>query len=126
MNENELGTRLARSLEAGLDQIEPSVLRRLAVIRETAVGRMRAAETVGSLLVAGAGGRGSMFRPPGFRRRMLWPALALVAGLVGIWYWQLATAPAEGEELEILLDELPLDAYMDKGFDQWLHSFSQR
>ena len=57
---------------------------------------------------------------------MLWPALALVAGLVGIWYWQLATAPAEGEELEILFDELPLDAYMDKGFDQWLHSFSQR
>lgn len=125
MNENELGARIARHLEAGLDDVEPAVLRRLAAVRETAVARARSAEAVGNLSLAGSAGPGGMFRPSGLRRRMLWPALALIAGLLVIWSWQVLTAPSEGAEIELLFDELPLDAYTDKGFDQWLHASSQ-
>ncbi len=125
MNENEFGARIARTLDTGLEDIEPGVLRRLATVREAAIARVRAAETVGSLSPAGMAGLGGLLRPSGFRRRMLWPALALVAGLLVTWYWQVITTQPEGEEIELLADELPLDAYIDKGFDQWLHASSQ-
>ncbi len=125
MNENEFGARVARALDTGLEEIEPRVLRQLASLREAAVARVGTAETVGSLSFVGIAGLGSLLRPSGFRRRMLWPALALVAGVLGTWYWQVVTAPAEGGEIELLADELPLDAYIDKGFDQWLRASSQ-
>lgn len=126
MNENEFGSRIARSLDAGLDDLPSPVVRRLATIREAAVARIGSTEAVGHLSLAGIGGRGHGLRPGGLRRRMLWPAIALIAGLVGTWYWQVLTTPAEGEEIDLLSSELPLDAYIDKGFDQWLHASSQR
>ena len=126
MNENEFGARVARALDTGLEDIEPPVLRRLATLREAAAARVRAVETVGGFSPAGMAGLGNLLRPAGLRRRLLWPALALVAGLLVSWYWQqVITASAEGEEIELLADELPLDAYIDKGFDKWLRASSQ-
>lgn len=124
MNENEFGARAARALDAGLDDIEAPILRRLAEIRESATARVRSTQSMGSLSLAGLGGRSGM-RLPSFRRRILWPTLALIAGLIGTWCWQSLNAPPEGDEIDVLASELPLGVFIDKGFDQWLHASSK-
>lgn len=124
MNENEFGARVARALEVGLDDLEAPVVRRLAEIRASATARARSTQSLGSLSLAGHGGRSGM-RLPSFRRRILWPTLALIAGLIGTWYWQSLNAPQEGDEIDLLASELPLGVFIDKGFDQWLHASSK-
>ena len=45
---------------------------------------------------------------------------ALLTGLAVVYYWQVVSAPQDAEELELLAGELPLNAYLDQGFDHWL------
>ena len=54
------------------------------------------------------------------------PLAALIAGLAVIYYWQVASAPQDAEEIELLAGELPLNAYLDQGFDQWLSDSSRQ
>ena len=52
-----------------------------------------------------------------------WLALAvLVAGLVGYQQWTAWQQLQELEDLDaaILASDLPIDAYLDRGFQQWL------
>ena len=60
--------------------------------------------------------------PAGRGRRARWSLLA------GFAYWQV-TGPASNDFAEIdvglLTDELPLNAYLDKGFDSWLKRSSR-
>jgi hypothetical protein len=52
---------------------------------------------------------------------------ALVIGVLGMYLWQQHNAaPAESDEIELLADELPVHAYLDKGFQQWLTPSLQR
>ena len=46
----------------------------------------------------------------------------LVGGLLAINGWQQTQRVAEVEEIDALLltDDLPLDAFLDKGFEAWL------
>jgi len=71
-------------------------------------------------LVAGFGGLA------GFSLRVLLPTLLLVAGLVSIYTWQQDRRAADIEELDaqLLTDDLPIDAYLDKGFEAWLKKVS--
>jgi len=50
------------------------------------------------------------------------PALLLVIGLFGIYGWQQKQKVADRAELDAMLlsDDLPIDAYLDKGFQAWL------
>ena len=54
--------------------------------------------------------------------RVLLPFALLLARLIGIYAWQQKQTLAEIEEIDALLltDELPLDAYLDRGFQDWL------
>ena len=59
--------------------------------------------------------------------RLLLSGLLLVLGLLATNYWYQAQQAQQAEEtLEIdaavLTGDLPIDAYMDKGFDAWLKS----
>jgi len=50
-------------------------------------------------------------------------SLALLAGsAAGIYNWQLSQRIAELEEIDsqLLTDDLPIDAYLDRGFQNWL------
>jgi hypothetical protein len=50
-----------------------------------------------------------------------------VLGLVTIYVWQGGGLSSnDGEELELLGDELPINAYLDKGFQQWITPAMQR
>ena len=53
---------------------------------------------------------------------MLLPLAMLVACAGAIYTWQQNQRAAEIEEIDSLLltDDLPIDAYLDRGFQNWL------
>ena len=64
-------------------------------------------------------------------RTGVWAGVALatallVAGLVAIYSWQQDQRAADVEELDaqLLADDLPIDAYLDRGFETWLKKVS--
>ncbi len=62
----------------------------------------------------------------GFALRVLLPTLLLIAGLVSIYSWQQEQRAADVEEIDaqLLTDVLPIDAYLDRGFEAWLKKVS--
>jgi hypothetical protein len=56
------------------------------------------------------------------------PALFVVARVAGIYTWQQNQRLAEIEEIdaELLTDDLPIDAYLDRGFEAWLKKRAAR
>ncbi|MEC4601291.1 DUF3619 family protein, partial [Burkholderia vietnamiensis] len=77
-----------------------------------------------------AGAAGAYGTPPAsrprasFARRLLraWPLALLLAGLVGIAYWEDMQRTAELADIDaaMLSDDLPLNAYLDHGFNAYL------
>ena len=106
------------------------ITERLRAARERALERRRIAhEPVfawmrGTALAAsnvdGSGGTG------GFSLRLLLATALLAFGLFGIYSGQQAQRAAEVEELDaqLLTDDLPMDAYLDRGFETWLKKVS--
>jgi predicted signal transduction protein with EAL and GGDEF domain len=104
------------------------VAERLRAAREQALAARRpgrepafaAARASTAGLVAGFGGIG------GFSLRVVLPVLLTIAGLVAIFSWQQDRRAADIEELDaqLLTDDLPIDAYLDKGFEAWLKKVS--
>jgi hypothetical protein len=115
MNENQL-----RHLLNQATPVRPQVAERLRQARELALERQRpepapalawAENVIGQL-----GGWG------GLALRVLLP-LALLAGTgAAIYSWQQSQRAAEVEEIDsqLLTDDLPIDAYLDRGFQNWL------
>jgi hypothetical protein len=99
--------RSATTLPAGVDE-------RLRAARERAMAHQR--KGVAQVALAGGGGVGFGWLG------QLAPLLVLVAGLAGINFWhqsQLADEIADIDS-QMLVDELPPNAYLDKGFGTWL------
>ena len=51
-----------------------------------------------------------------------WPILALVVGVAAIAYWENQQRAAELADIDVAMlnDELPLNAYLDHGFNAYL------
>jgi len=62
----------------------------------------------------------------GLSLRLVLPTLVLAAGLFAIWSWQEDQRANDVEEIDAMLltDDLPIDAYLDKGFEAWLRKVS--
>src|SRR4051794_29916721 len=118
MNELQFGNKVRQALNEGA-QLPPSTLAKLRAAREQALRRQRSAPAGGESWADGVltsfGGYG------GFSLRLVLPAVMLVAGLFAINNWQTNQRVAEVEEIDAMLlaDDLPLDAYLDKGFEAW-------
>jgi hypothetical protein len=54
--------------------------------------------------------------------RVLLPAAVLIVAVAGIYNWQEKQRLAEIVEIDsqLLTDDLPIDAYLDRGFENWL------
>lgn len=121
MNEPQFGSRIRQALNRRALEIAPATLERLRAARERALAVQKAEQPDRVLSLAGgahhdAGGWG------GFSIRWLVPAAVLVAGLSAIYVWQQTFRVAEVEEVDtrLLTDVLPIDAYLDRGFQAWL------
>ena len=61
-----------------------------------------------------------------FGVQYLIPMAALVLGLAGVVYMNSPAAPDIADiDAGLLTDELPIDAYLDQGFDSWLKRSSR-
>jgi hypothetical protein len=51
----------------------------------------------------------------------------LALGVAGVSYWSSMERAAEIEDVDsaLLSDDLPINAYLDRGFDAWLKRTSQ-
>ncbi len=58
----------------------------------------------------------------GLALRILVPLVLLVASGIAIYQWQQNQRAAEVEEIDsmLLTDDLPIDAYLDRNFQNWL------
>ena len=107
------GARIAERLRAAREQ----ALARRKLEREPVLAWARGAARG---VIGGFGGIG------GFSFRLLLPAALLVAGLIAIYSAQQAQSAADAEELDakLLTGDLPIDAYLDRGFEAWLKKVS--
>jgi hypothetical protein len=99
--------------------VRPEVAERLRQAREQALLRQRpepAPVIAWADNVAGDVGWG------GLALRVLIPLAVLVASGAALYTWQQNQRAAELEEIDSLLltDDLPIDAYLDRDFQNWL------
>jgi len=126
--EHELARKIIEYLDHGAAHLGTGTRERLAAVRMATLSHYREQpDTVVGLAWAGQ----SIARFAEHRlhnTRLLAAAAAIAILLAGFTYWQ-ATGPATYDFAEIdmglLTDELPLNAYLDKGFDSWLKRSSR-
>ena len=116
MNELQFGKTVAEILNHGL-RLDAHTSEWLRATRERALSRQQLEHTLAPAWadnVVGHFGDLSM--------GLLAPIAALVIGLAVLYAWQQNQRAVEVEEIDALLltDELPVDAYLDPRFDNWL------
>jgi hypothetical protein len=125
MNEQQIAYRIRQYLNRGLD-LDASRLARLKAAREQALARQRIESRIPVVAwagdIIGKSGGPSVLIP-----RMLLPMIVLILGLIAVNHWRDSQLAAEIEEIDtaVLTGDLPLDAYLDKGFDAWLKRSSR-
>jgi len=125
MNEPEFGNKVRHALNRGM-QLEPRTAARLREARELALARHGAGRDP---LPGSAGAR--LGRRRGLVRLSLTvvlPAVLLGVALTLIYGWQQNQKAAEFADIDsrLLAGDLPIDAYLDKGFDAWLKQHGVR
>ncbi len=120
-DESRFGNRIRHLLNQGLE-LDPVRRERLRAARQRALERQRA-EPVPALRWAD-NVLGSFDGWRGLSARVLLPVAVLVLAVSGIYTWQEKRRVAELVEIdsELLTDDLPIDAYLDRGFQNWLKS----
>ena len=124
-NDTELGSKVARLLDRSLDDIKQGTLYRLQSARRASLEDYRlAADTI----AVGGGALARSGNGQHFNAKMLLLLATLLLSLAGTAYWQILQQEDEIDEIDALLlsDDLPINAYLDKGFDAWLTHSSQR
>lgn len=119
--EQELAQKLVERLDDGLNQLKAGTRERLAAARRTALARYQEAPArVFGLRLAGP--VGDFLGQHVLGTSVAAVVTALVIATAGVVYWQSVAPNGDSAEVEIglLTDELPINAYLDKGFDSWL------
>lgn len=119
--DHELAEKIVRHLNYGAGQLGEETRGRLLAARKAALSHYQdKPEPVRGLAWAGhaitkSGGRR-------FDARHLIMAATLIAGLIGVIYWQTRSPANEIAEIDLglLTDDLPINAYLDRSFDSWL------
>ena len=119
MNEMHFGNRIRQALNQGL-RLEKSHVERLRAARERALARQRP-EPAPALAWADnvLGGLGGW---SGVSLRLVAPFAALAISVAALYTWQQNRVISDFEEIDAMLltDDLPIDAYLDRGFQNWL------
>ena len=129
MNEIKFANKIRQALNEG-SRVDARIAERLRAARERAIASRKPerepalawARSTASGVIGGFGGVG------GFSLRLVLPTVLLVVGLVAIYSWQREQSAADIEELDahLLTDDLPIDAYLDRGFEAWLKKTSSK
>lgn len=123
MNEElQFAQKIRHALNQGNDEIEAKLAIRLQAARMAALDHQR--QPAALLSLAGLGHMTADLFRSGLIPAML--AFALVIGAAGTLYVEDLMQTDENEELDsaLLSDELPINAYLDDGFQIWVDASS--
>jgi Protein of unknown function (DUF3619) len=128
MNEQELGKAVTRLLDYGLDDLDQGTLEQLKAVR------MKALENISQTIpVIASGDVGAGVAPAlqgggdddswNYSTRKLLSLVFLLIALIGVFYWQTTRFDTDEDEVDMMLlvDDLPVDAYLDDEIDTWLN-----
>ena len=121
MNEKEIADKITGYLDRGTADLKSGIAYKLQLARQAALARLGEPQRAAELVLAGAGG--SLGGRRAFADLRIWlGVLLLVGGIVSFQYWQTAQQARDIEETDaaILSSELPIEAYLDRGFQAWL------
>jgi len=131
--DNEFAEKLTAYLDDGAAMLKAGTAYRLQLARAEALARIadpkRSPATRMSAALAGAGGgTGTAGGGAGMRMnaRLLVGILVIIVGYFGYQQWQAYQQLTDLADTDaaILSSDLPIDAYLDRGFQNWLKSSS--
>jgi hypothetical protein len=119
MNEPQFASRIRHLLNQGT-RLDAGTAEKLRRARELALSRQRPEPAPVLAWADNVFGYGWGWA--GLSARVLLPAAALIVAVAGIYNWQEKQRLAEVVEIDsqLLTDDLPIDAYLDRGFQNWL------
>ena len=123
--EEQFAHQICRVLDRGTQALDPGIVERLRALRERTLQRQRYFVTAPSMVGAG----GAVLLSGDDEKHPLRTLLAMLALLLGVsmaYYWNGFSQASENEAIDsaLLSDELPPNAYLDKGFQAWLEKDS--
>ena len=123
MNELHFTRRIRHHLDQST-QLDRATADKLRVARELALSRQRPEPAPVLAWADNVFGNGDGWAGIGWQigARVLLPAAVLIVAVAGIYNWQEKQRLAEVVEIDsqLLTDDLPIDAYLDRGFENWL------
>jgi hypothetical protein len=130
-NEQELARKIASRLDSGTDELRQGTAYRLQLARQAALARMaeradapkRAPALELATATAGGGNVGGGGARSWLTDYRLWLGILVIAGGIYFYdYWTIIQQASEIAELDsaLLGSDLPVDALLDKGFENWL------
>jgi hypothetical protein len=131
--DQDFAKKIATYLDKGAAGLKPGTAYRLQLARAEALARLADPRRAAELRLAGAHANGGSGTAGGNRSfwasGRIWVGIALiVAAGFGYQQWQAYQQLREIEETDaaILSSDLPIDAYLDRGFQNWLkHAFDE-
>jgi hypothetical protein len=123
MNQAETAKKITTYLDQGTARLKAGTAYKLQLARQAALDRVRLPQHASELALAdGRGGSHGGGRPL-FADARLWMGILLIAGGFAFFQnWQSAQAQRDIEETDaaLLTSDLPIEAYLDRGFQNWL------
>lgn len=133
MKELEFAHKICRALDENAARLPVSTVGKLAAARRIALARKKPETVAAPAFVPVLAHAGAAFGAPRaeapkkrvsplVRLARAWPILALVAGVAVAAYWENLQRAAELADIDaaMLSDDLPLNAYLDHGFNAYL------
>ena len=125
MNEADFSKKIISYLDHGAAKLRAGTVYKLQLARQQALSRLSDPQRASDYALAGAGsgtlGGGRRFLADA--RIRIWIGVLLIVG-GGLYYqhWQSLQQLRDIEETDaaILTSELPIEAYLDRGFQNWL------
>jgi hypothetical protein len=120
-HEHETAQKIARALDRSTRDMGSNTLAQLTAAREQALAGFRTAPGWKLAWAGSWSSRDGEHTAAGLRYAL--PITLLVIGLIGVVYWDSGNGQSNelaDLDVRLLTDDLPIDAYLDKGFDSWL------
>ena len=129
MNEREFGSKIVQTLDSGLELPAEASARLAAARAQALASQRRVAPSFALVMVDGITAR--LAGPSQWLTHVLLPAVLIVGALIVLHNWQdsqqreLASVDAAELDTQLLKGDLPIDAYLDHGFQAWLKRSSE-
>jgi hypothetical protein len=120
--EQSFAQKICQALDQGTYTLDASITERLRAARERALARQHV--LVSETQIVGADGTAMLHGHEEERHplRMLFAILALLLGFSLAYHWNGFSLADENEAIDsaLLADDLPPNAYLDRGFQAWI------